>query len=312
MPNGSALPRISVVTPSYNQGQFIEETIRSVLLQGYPNLEYIIIDGGSTDNSIEVIKRYEPWLSYWVSERDRGQSHAINKGFERCTGDIITFLGSDDLYLPGALADIANRWPEWKEYGVLVGGFHYLDEQSTLDSEPRLPRLPHEGPIDLTLGPPGIYRLHQVSTFYARTALDSVERYVREDLKYTMDRELLYRVCQKYRAFLVNRPYGAFRKHDESKSVSAIFSFYREFAKLYLLHLSGDRGEDRMRIRMSRYRRARGCMKYAKIVKRPLAAALALCMVLFFKPDYVFRTSYIAAWRDLLLRRTLLKSSTTK
>src|SRR5262245_43472888 len=95
-----AWPRISVVTPSFNQGKFIEETIRSILLQGYPNLEYIVIDGGSTDNSLEVIKRYSPWLSYWVSEKDRWQSHAINKGMSHATGDIVAWLNSDDLYLP--------------------------------------------------------------------------------------------------------------------------------------------------------------------------------------------------------------------
>src|SRR5215469_2917833 len=85
--DGSPWPTISIVTPSYNQGQFIEETIRSVLLQGYPALEYIIIDGGSTDQSVEIIKKYEPWLTYWISESDRGQSHAINKGFKRATGE---------------------------------------------------------------------------------------------------------------------------------------------------------------------------------------------------------------------------------
>src|SRR5947207_6789592 len=102
-------PRISIVTPSFNQGQFIEETIRSVLLQGYPNLEYIIIDGGSTDNTVGVIKKYEPWLAYWVSEKDRGQCDAINKGFARATGDIFAWLCSDDVYAPGALRRIAEK-----------------------------------------------------------------------------------------------------------------------------------------------------------------------------------------------------------
>ena len=89
-------PRISIVTPSFNQGRFIEETIRSVLLQGYPNLEYFVIDGGSTDNSVEVIKKYSPWLTYWVSEPDRGQSDAINRGLKMASGDFATWINSDE------------------------------------------------------------------------------------------------------------------------------------------------------------------------------------------------------------------------
>ena len=123
LPEGESWPKISIVTPSYNQGQYIEETIRSVLLQNYPNLEYIIIDGGSTDNSVEIIKKYEPWISYWVSEPDQGQSHPINKGFEKATGEIFAYLNSDDLYVPGCLQCVARDFsqdiePSWHAHPV--------------------------------------------------------------------------------------------------------------------------------------------------------------------------------------------------
>jgi len=109
-PDSYTWPCISIVTPSYNQGQFIEETIRSVLLQGYPNLEYIIRDGGSTDGSVDIIKKYEPWLTCWTSEQDGGQADAINKGFSACTGELLGFINSDDLYARGALQAIVATW----------------------------------------------------------------------------------------------------------------------------------------------------------------------------------------------------------
>src|SRR5262245_42362169 len=102
-PDGGEWPRIAIVTPSFNQGQFIEETLRSVLLQGYPNLEYRVLDGGSTDQTIEILKRYEPWLTSWTSGRDAGQSDAINRGFAQSRFRIGTWLNSDDLLQPGAL-----------------------------------------------------------------------------------------------------------------------------------------------------------------------------------------------------------------
>jgi glycosyltransferase involved in cell wall biosynthesis len=115
------VPRISVVTPSYNQGTFLEKTLCSVLDQGYPQLEYIVIDGGSSDDSVSIIKKYEKHLAYWVSEKDRGQSHAINKGFQHATGDIFAWLNSDDYYEPGALQTVADYASRFPDTGVFVG-----------------------------------------------------------------------------------------------------------------------------------------------------------------------------------------------
>jgi len=105
-------PRITVVTPSYNQGMFLEATIQSILLQGYPNLEYIIIDGGSQDDSVQVIKKYERGIAYWHSRKDCGQADAINQGMRLATGDILCWLNADDLYLPGTLLQVAKQFME--------------------------------------------------------------------------------------------------------------------------------------------------------------------------------------------------------
>lgn len=128
LPNGQAWQRISIVTPTYQQGKFIEKTIRSVLLQGYPNLEYIVMDAGSTDETVAILEKYAPWLTYWESQRDRGQSHAINKGFERATGAILGWLNSDDLYLPGALRHIAEAFDAAPpDVGAVAGVGHKIN-----------------------------------------------------------------------------------------------------------------------------------------------------------------------------------------
>lgn len=115
------LPKITIVTPSYNQAEFLEETIRSVLLQNYSNLEYIIIDGGSGDDSVQIIKKYEKWIDYWVSEPDRGQSHAINKGFEQATGQWGNWINSDDMLAKDALRNLAGYLKEASPKTLFIG-----------------------------------------------------------------------------------------------------------------------------------------------------------------------------------------------
>jgi glycosyltransferase involved in cell wall biosynthesis len=123
-------PRVSIVTPSYNQAPFLEETIRSVLLQAYPDLEYHIVDGGSTDASVDIIRAYEPWLASWTSRRDDGQSDAINRGFSRATGEIFGWLNSDDLYEPGSIQRVTAHFASAPACALVYGSGWYIDASS--------------------------------------------------------------------------------------------------------------------------------------------------------------------------------------
>jgi glycosyltransferase involved in cell wall biosynthesis len=182
-PRPKGLPRLSVVVVSFNQAVYLEEAIRSLLLQEYPDLEIFIADGGSVDGSVEIIRRYEPFLSGWLSERDSGQSEAINKGFARCTGVIVNWLCGDDILEPGALLKVGRHFLEHPETDVLSGAAMYRHEkQSELDytrgcSEEDLKTLP------------ALNNLIQPSCFFRRSLLQR-EPPVRMDLHYTMDWEL--------------------------------------------------------------------------------------------------------------------------
>ena len=290
-------PRISIVIPSYNQGHYLEQAIQSVLGQGYPELELIIIDGGSTDNSLEIIKKYSSHLAYWESTPDRGQAHAINKGFAHATGEIITFLSSDDYYLPDTFFDVAEQYSQNPEAGAIIGGFCFLDEDQSIPNEPIQPFVDGPTPVDLTLGPPGKYRMHQAATFYTCVALDAVGRTVQEDMKYVMDRELLYRVCRLYPLVLSQAAYGVFRRHLESKSVKDILPFAREFSSLYLSALSVDTQANQLRRNMAKYRLSRGYVKYANANVRSLASFIALARAGLVYPSLFVSASY---WKSYL------------
>jgi hypothetical protein len=213
--DGSPWPLVSMITPSYNQGQFIEETIRSVLLQGYPELEYIVIDGGSQDQSVEIIKKYEPWLSYWVSERDRGQSHAINKGFDRSTGLILGWLNSDDILLPNALATIAVNLPHPEEPALLAGTAEIRDVSLTrvILVHDRTPRTFFDvfSQFDTSFAQP--------SVFFSRKALRLAGN-LREDLHYAMDLDLWLRIARHVPITVIEQHLSWWRAHDDSKTWS--------------------------------------------------------------------------------------------
>lgn len=289
-------PLISIIITSFNQADFLGSAVTSILSQDYENKEIILIDGGSTDQSLAVIKKYEGRLKYWVSEPDGGQAHAINKGFAHAEGDIITFLSSDDFYLPGAFTDVARIYTEDPKFGAVIGGFCFLEEGSSSPGPLIASFIKGTSPTDLTLGPPGKYRLHQVSTFYTRTALDKVGRFVREDMHYVMDRELLYRVCSAFPIHISGKPYGVFRKHAQSKSVSEILPFAREFADLYNSGCSGVASQDRLRKRMARYRLMRGYLKFSQSTTQRHKGFLA-----WLRAGLIFPQNYLARgyWKKL-------------
>ena len=124
----SKLPKVSVITPSFNQGQFLEASIRSVLEQDYPNVEYIVVDGGSKDESVEVIKKYQDRLTWWVSEKDKGHADALNKGFSHATGEILAWLNSDDIYFPNAVSEAVEILKSHPEVGMVYGDADLIDD----------------------------------------------------------------------------------------------------------------------------------------------------------------------------------------
>lgn len=222
MPDGSPWPKISVVTPSYNQGQFIEETIRSVLLQGYPNLEFIIIDGGSSDNTLEIIKKYEPWLAYWVSEPDRGQSHAINKGISRASGDIVYWLNSDDLVLPNVFELIGNKFAYDSKLALLIGQTKLIDLDGNFIGELRSNYTSWE---EAVTNPQNSVR--QVSTFFRRSLFEHYGN-IDESLHLVMDSDILLRFIKHVDPHIIDQYLAAFRIHGASKSRNEIILAYEE------------------------------------------------------------------------------------
>ncbi len=208
-----SVPRVSIVTPSYNQAQFIEKTILSVITQDYPDIEYIIIDGGSTDGSQEIIKKYESKIAYWVSEKDSGQSDAINKGFRKCTGEYVAWINSDDLYVEGAISRIVKYFSEHPDVDMVHGNIDFIDGHGKLMETVRT--------SDFTLPELLITnRVSQPSVFWKRKIF-SEAGYLDELFHYVMDYDFWIRVAMGYNVKHIGSTVAQFRLHGESKTLSS-------------------------------------------------------------------------------------------
>ena len=215
-------PKISIITPSFNQGEFLEETIRSVLLQGYPDTEYIIIDGGSTDKSAEIIVKYSPWLHYWLSEPDTGQSNAINKGFKRATGELCAYINSDDLYEPGAFRSAAVAFMKAEKPQFMAGNCIVFDKSKVK----RMFNAWWPDHIGHLLKPFGS-TFAQPASFWSRDIYEQVGGFD-ENLHYVFDREFFLKIGLAGKAPLIlGQTLARYRDHVGTKTSNTI-KFYQE------------------------------------------------------------------------------------
>jgi hypothetical protein len=213
-PEGGKWPKITIVSPSYNQGQFIEATIRSVLLQGYPELEYIVLDGGSTDQTVSVLEKYDPWIDYWQSQPDGGQSSAINAGFQKASGTLGTWLNSDDVFFPRTLRTVGRYFAEEPSCRFFTGDGVLTDEQ--LEEVQHMQRPNSYSKRELLNYPGGQY-LPQPSVFFDLALFEEVGG-VQEDLHYTMDLDLWLRMRERARLYYLPERLSMTRKHANTKT----------------------------------------------------------------------------------------------
>ncbi|MDQ6672227.1 MAG: glycosyltransferase [Chloroflexota bacterium] len=245
-------PRLSIITPSLNQGEFIEETIRSVLLQGYPNLEYIVVDGGSTDRSVDIVRKYAGWLAHWVSEPDTGQAHAINKGLARATGELVAYINSDDVYLPGAFATIARAFMNDSQRRWVCGACLSRDDRTRTTSVLK-PQVPND-PSRWLFKPSGEpYTFPQPGVFLRHDLIQEIGL-LREDLNYSFDYEYFQRILfAGVRPFELDATLAVFRLHDASKTAAHAPGFAADDVRVADLYI--DRVSRSTRRRLASQRR---------------------------------------------------------
>ena len=227
----------------------MEQTIRSVLLQNYPKLEYILMDGGSTDESVTLIRRYEPWLTHWCSEKDRGQSHAINKGLARATGDVLCWLNSDDYFLPGALATVGRLLANGSGKFAVVGHCLRINQDG---SPPSLLRGRYQGRRRLLEFWKG-YEMHQPAIFWRREVFEQTG-WLDESLHLTMDFDYWTRIARRFDFINLDQVLACANFHEAAKTGDDYAAYHQELktrARHYWPHFWSP---ERWRLELSRLR----------------------------------------------------------
>jgi len=250
-----SLPLVSIVTPSYNQGAFIEETLRSVLSQDYLRIEYIVVDGGSTDGTLSILRKYEDRLT-WFSEPDKGQSDAINKGFQKSQGEILAWLNSDDIYLPGAVRTAADYLTVHPDVAMVYGDCNMVDEQGQV-----LGRSIWVEDFDLRRLVEDINYIHQPTAFFRRQAFEDVGM-LDIDLHYCMDYDLWIRIGKKYPVRHIPRVLASIRVYPHTKTASGGEDRWQEVFEISRRHGGG--------IFAPRYHHAERAYYYARLGLRCL------------------------------------------
>lgn len=220
------LPLVSIVTPSYNQAKFLEKTIQSVLNQNYPNMEYLVIDGGSTDGSVEIIRKFENDISAWISEPDQGQAHAINKGFHLAKGEILAWLNSDDIYYPGAVEQAVSFLLENPQVGMVYGEIDLINESDQVIGQFNARQTNYRRLMQ------GYSDIPQPAAFW-RAELWRQVGPLDTSLFFAMDFDLWVRLSKANEIRFIPKLWAGFRIHQQSKSTTVFGRCWPEMRKVH-------------------------------------------------------------------------------